>query len=306
MARQEEPAAVLIADVVGSTPLYESSGSIKALALIEECLQSLSSIVEAEGGDVVRSQGDDILCTFSDPGVAVRTASLMVEDQAPRLLEIHVGIDYGNVVKDPTGVYGDTVNVAARMLALAKPGEIITTEAVVSKLSGAERQLVRLLDSQTVKGKSAPMNIYSVFKEDHDLTYHVGEDGYRTVRLRSVEIPERPKAMITLMFGGDTIERRERDPVFRIGRSQKSDFVIDEPCVSREHALITVRRGRVTATDLSSTGTWIAQADGEPVLLRRDVMHLTSDGLLSLGLRPRDDGPTIIHYRLGTESDDDD
>lgn len=305
MARQEESAAVLIADVVGSTPLYESSGSIKALALIEECLKSLTSIVEAEGGQVVRSMGDDILCTFHDPGDAVRTASLMLEDQARRLLEIHVGIDYGVVVRDPTGVYGDTVNVAARMLALAKPGEIITTEAVVSMLTGDEREYVRLLDSKTVKGKSTPMNIYSVFKDDHDLTCHIGEDGYRTIRLRSVEIPDPPKAVVTLIYGGGTIERRERDPVYRVGRSRKSDLVIDEPCVSREHALITVRRGRVTATDLSSTGTWIVQGDDEPVLIRRDVIYLTSDGLLSLGVRPREDGPTIIRYRLGTESTDD-
>jgi hypothetical protein len=57
---------------------------------------------------------------------------------------------------------------------------------------------------------------------------------------------------------------------------------------------------------MSSTGTWIAPHDGEPVLLRRDVMQLASDGIFSLGLRPRENGPTIVNYRLGQEHDDDD
>lgn len=306
MSRQEETVAVLIADIVGSTPLYESTDSVKALALIEDCLASLSSIVEAEGGHVLHSKGDDILCTFADAGSAVHAASLMVEDQSQGPLRIHVGIDFGVVITDQTGVYGDTVNVAARMLSMAKPSEIITTEAVVEQLTGEESEQIRLLDSHTVKGKAEPMNIYSVFKDEIDATCHIGEDGYRTVRFMSTERPEAPKAKVTLEFRGETIVRRQGDPVFRIGRRAESDLVIDEPCVSREHALLNVRRGRVLLTDLSSTGTWIVQADGQPLMLRRDVIHLAADGTISLGLRPKDDGPTLIHYQLETAEEAED
>jgi FHA domain len=168
------------------------------------------------------------------------------------------------------------------------------------------RRQVRYLDSQTVKGKSEPMNIYAVFKNDTQVTYYVGEDGKHTVHPKNPVRPSGPKVNVTLEFGDRTIVRRDGAAGFHIGRAGSCDLVIDEPCVSRDHAVLTVRRGKVLLTDMSSTGTWIVQADGEPVLLRRDVMQLASDGIVSLGLRPKDNGPTIIKYRLGQEESHDD
>ncbi len=306
MAREEQTVAVLIADICGSTPLYESSGNIKALDLIADCLDSISRVVESEGGTVLRSKGDDVLCTFPDADSAVRAASQMVDGQSGSPLEIHVGINYGSLIHDRGGIFGDVVNVAARMQALAKPGEIITTEAVHDQLSESGRRQIRLLDSQTVKGKSEPMNIYAVFKDDTQVTYYVGDDGRHTVHPGAMLRASGPKVNITLTFGDRAIVCKDGGPGFHIGRAGSCDLVIDEPCVSRDHALLTIRRGKVLLTDMSSTGTWIAQTDCDPVLLRRDVMQLASDGVVSLGLRPKENGPTIIHYRLGQEESHDD
>ena len=301
MARKEQTVAVLIADVCGSTPLYESSGNLKALDLIADCLDNITRVVNAAGGTVLRSKGDDVLCTFPDADSAVSAASRMVDEQTGTPLEIHVGINYGPVIHDRGGIFGDVVNVAGRMQALAKPGEIIATEAVHEQLSDGGRRNIRLIDSHTVKGKSQPMNIYAVFKDDTQVTYYVGEDGKHTVHPRAVYKASGPKVNVTLEFGDRTIVRKDGGPGFHIGRAGSCDLVIDEPCVSRDHALLTIRRGKVLLTDMSSTGTWIAQADGDPILLRRDVMQLASDGVISLGLRPKENGPTMIHYRLGQE-----
>jgi hypothetical protein len=301
MAREEKTVAVLIADVCGSTPLYESSGSLTALDLIADCLDNISRIVDDEGGSVLRSKGDDVLCTFPDAGSAVHAASRMMDGQAGSPLEIHIGINYGPVVFDRGGIFGDTVNVAGRMQSLAKPGEIITTEAVYKQLSDDQRRQIRLLDSQILKGKSQPMNIYAVFKDDTQVTYYVGEDGKHTVHPKHVYEATGPKMNVTLEFGGQTIVRRDGSPGFHIGRASSCDLIIDEPCVSRDHALLTVRRGKVLLTDMSSTGTWVAQTGGDAVLLRRDVMQLSNDGVISLGLRPKNDGPTLIKYHLARE-----
>ncbi len=306
MAREEQTVAVLIADVCGSTPLYESSGNLEALDLIAECLDNISRVVEAEGGVVLHSKGDDVLCTFRNSDSAVCAASVIVDAQVDSPLEIHVGINYGPVVHGRGGVFGDVVTVAARMQSLAKPGEIITTEAVYEQLSDTLRRQVRLLDIQTVKGKSQPMNIYAVFKDDTQVTYYVGEDGKHTVHPKNVYKASGPKVNVTLEFGNRTFVRRDGGPGFHIGRAGSCDLVIDEPCVSRDHALLTVRRGKVLLTDMSSTGTWIAQADSDPVLLRRDVMQLASDGIISLGLRPKENGPTMIRYRIEQEEAHDD
>lgn len=306
MAREEQIVAVLIADVCDSTPLYESSGNIKALEMIADCLDGISNIVDAEGGTVLRSKGDDVLCTFPDADSAVRAASRMMDRQADSPLEIHVGINHGPVVRDRAGIFGDVVNIAARMQSLAKPGEIITTESVYDQLSEDLRRQVRHLDNQTVKGKSEPMNIYAVFKDDTQVTYYVGEDGKHTVHPKNVYNARGPKVTVTLEFGDRTIVRGDAAPGFHMGRASNCDLIIDEPCVSRDHAVLSVRRGKVLVTDMSSTGTWIAQADAEPVLLRRDVMQLARDGAISLGLRPKEGGPTTIKYRLGQEKGNDD
>lgn len=306
MAREEKTVAVLIADVCGSTSLYESSGSLKALDLIAECLDNIAEVVDTEGGKVLRSKGDDVLCTFPDASSAVRAASMMMERQSGSQLEIHIGINFGPVVFARGGIFGDVVNVAGRMQSIAKPGEIITTEAVVEQLSEAERRQIRLLDSQTVKGKAKPLNIYEVFKDDTQVTYFVGEDGQHTVHPRNMLQSTGPKMNVTLEFGDRTILHRDGSPGVHIGRAGSCDLIIDEPCVSRDHALLSVRRGKVLLTDMSSTGTWVSQAGGDPVLLRRDVMQLAADGVISLGLRPKKNGPTMIHYRLGEEENHDD
>ena len=305
MTRSEQTAAVLIADVCGSTPLYESSGNFKALDLIAECLDNISRVVEAEGGTVLRSKGDDVLCTFPNSNSAVCAASGMMDGQADSPLEIHVGINYGTIVHDRGGIFGDVVNIAARMQSLAKPGEIITTEAVYEQLSDTLRRQVRLLDTQTVKGKSQPMNIYAVFRDDTHMTYYVDEDGKHTVYPQNVFKASGPKVNIILEFGDRTIVRRDGGPGFHLGRDGSCDLVIDGPCVSRDHALLTVRRGKVLLTDMSSTGTWIAQADEDPVLLRRDVMQLAGDGVISLGLHPKENGSAMIHYQLEQEESHD-
>lgn len=306
LARKEQIVAVLIADVCDSTPLYETSGDIKALELIANCLDNITRVVDAEGGSVLRSKGDDLLCTFPDADSAVRAASQMIENQTDSPLEIHVGINHGPVVHDRGGIFGDVVNIAARMQSLAKPGEIITTESVYYQLSDDLRRQVRHLDSLTIKGKAEPMNIYAVFKNDTQLTYYVGEDGKHTVHPKNVFRVGGPKMTVTLEFGDRTIVRTDSGPGFHIGRAASCDLIIDEPCVSRDHAVLTVRRGKALLSDMSSTGTWIVQADSEPVLLRRDVMQLASDGIVSLGLRPKENGPTMIKYRLGQEENHDD
>lgn len=306
MAREEKTVAVLIADVCGSTPLYESSGNLKALSLIGDCLDNIVQVVDEEGGTVLRSKGDDVLCTFPSADSAVQAASRMMEAQAGSPLEIHIGINYGPVVQDRGGIFGDVVNIAGRMQSMAKPGEIITTESVYQELSEDLRRQIRLLDSLTVKGKSEPMNVYAVFKDDTQVTYYVGEDGRHTVHPKDLHQATGPKMQVTLHHGDRTIVRRDGGPGFHIGRAGSCDLIIDEPCVSRDHALLTVRRGKALLTDMSSTGTWIVQGEGEPVLLRRDVIQLATDGIFSLGMRPKEGAPTLIHYRLEQEQDDDD
>ncbi len=75
MRRSNLEAAVLLTDVVGSTPLYEAIGDAAALGQITNCLDTIRTIIRANGGEFIHSKGDDVLCIFVDPGAALVAAS---------------------------------------------------------------------------------------------------------------------------------------------------------------------------------------------------------------------------------------
>jgi len=71
----------------------------------------------------------------------------------------------------------------------------------------------------------------------------------------------------------------------------RSDLVVPERCVSREHAVVELRAGRATVTDKSSTGSWILDGEGGYTTLRREAATLPGSGILRLGCHPRDSRP---------------
>ena len=70
--------AILLADVTGSTPLYEAIGDAAAARQIVACRDGLQSIITRRGGTFIQSRGDDVLCTFAEPSSALRAAREML------------------------------------------------------------------------------------------------------------------------------------------------------------------------------------------------------------------------------------
>ncbi len=298
---EKRTVAVLFADVCGSTRLFEQSGTI-AFKLINTCLDAISTIATSHGGCLIRSKGDDILCTFPTASSAIHSAREMIESQAGDEIDIHIAVHLGEVIFARDTIFGDPVNIAARILSTAKAGEILATEDVVQELAGEDREQMRLLDNMTVAGKAERMNVYSAIKEEEGLTFVIDDKGKQTFLMKNIERPIAPSARITLQFQDQTVIRNEANPSYRIGRALDSDLKIDVSCVSRNHASITVRHGRVSIADFSSTGTWIAPDGKDIVLLRREVMQVDGDGLISLGIRPKAGGETLLRYSVSLQN----
>src|SRR5262245_12078324 len=166
MSDSSESVVVMFADISGSTRLYDYYGDQRALSWVAECLHRLRQITEQAGGRTVRSTGDGLLCTFASADAALQAGVWMIEvigkiDGPPGLnLVLHVGCHYGPVIESEGDIYGDCVNLAARVAALAKPGQIMTTEETVTRLSPTMRERVRALGPMPVKGKQDPPTIY--------------------------------------------------------------------------------------------------------------------------------------------------
>jgi hypothetical protein len=278
--------AVLFVDICGSTRLYSDVGNDQARRLIADCISRLRSVTLEQGGKVIQIMGDGMLCTFPTADAAFCATSAMRDIQKDLELAIHAGFHFGAVITAGETIYGDAVNVAARVANLAKAGEIIITKDTVNNLSPSLREQTRLLGRISVKGKPDPILAYAVVADESDITaYHPRTDHtlVQTAALR-LTYQERHVNLDTCLLE------------FVIGRNPSCDLVVDDTYASRRHASIECRRGKFFVLDHSTNGTYVGRADGEITLLRRETLQLEGVGLLSLGSNPKRDANHLIHF----------
>ena len=129
MSEQTLEVAVLMADISGSSALYDNVGDADALRQVGICLDNMAAIVADEGGTVIRSKGDDVLAIFTDPVAALEAsrAILALKITGQTALAIHVGATFGNVIRARDDIFGDSVNTAARLSSMAKSGELLAS-----------------------------------------------------------------------------------------------------------------------------------------------------------------------------------
>ena len=141
MAEVPSSLAVLFADVSGSTRLYESLGDAEALATIGRCVALMSTVCVGHGGRVVKTIGDEVMAVFPSADSAAKAAVEMqarVSEHPPvggSRLAIRVGFHLGPAIETDGDVFGDSVNVAARMAALAKREQIILSSYTADALA---------------------------------------------------------------------------------------------------------------------------------------------------------------------------
>jgi adenylate cyclase len=137
-------AAILVADVVGYSRLMEADEAGTLSALKQRRKNVLSPIVELHGGRIVKFMGDGVLVEFASPVDAVNAARALQDGfaqanasspAAPRI-ELRIGINLGDIVSEGADIFGDGVNVAARLEPLAEPGGICISGKVRDELAG--------------------------------------------------------------------------------------------------------------------------------------------------------------------------
>jgi hypothetical protein len=286
-----------MADISGSSALYDDAGDADALRQVGICLDKMMAIVESEGGTFIRSKGDDVLAIFADT-VAALTASramlaLKITDQTS--LAVHVGATYGNVIQARDDIFGDSVNTAARLSAMAKPGELLASDRFVERLPEHDRHRMYQLDNITFKGKDAKTGVFALLEEGTQLRTVVGKSPAVT-DARKLSHPA-SAVTLTLRYADQAFACPERKAL-SIGRASDSDIVIEHPWISREHAKIQVRRGKVELTDQSTSGSFVSTQDGYEFLLKRETVLLTGSGTISPGVPATAPEAEIIRYEI--------
>lgn len=296
MTRENIEVAVLFADVTGSTRLYETLGDEDANRIIGKVLDIMSKITEGYQGFVIKTIGDEIMSRFRSADDCVRAAKEMQEEITSGIqgetisITIKVGLHYGPAIQMEDGdVFGDAVNVAARMAGIAKGSQIITTQETVDLLAPDLQDMSRQFDRTTVKGKEQEIIVYQVvWEQSDDVTrIEINDDS---------EVDE--TRYLSLEFRGEQMRIASDDHrTFVIGRGVQSDLLCQTRLASRTHASVEFRRGKFLLTDQSSNGTFVKTDDGENIFLRRQELMLWGSGYIGLGEEvSREDPENIIRY----------
>ena len=298
--RQKTTMAILFADVCGSTRIFETYGDEKARKIVAYTLAQLTQVVARHNGELVKTIGDEIMCKFPDTPRAYEAASEMQKrikehKQLSRSkMAIKVGFHWGDVLLERNDVFGDAVNVAARMVGLAKPAQIICSEATILQLPAVHARHVRSLGKVKVRGKRREMEIFEVIWQ---------EDTSDVTMLYKVR-PEQRKtssAKLILHHHGNKIEIEEHAPGFSLGRDKQNDLSVETDLASRVHASIEYRQGKFVLTDRSTNGTYIWMENGEKFYVHREDIHLYSRGIISLGRDIVTNDPELIYYKYTSQ-----
>ncbi len=282
MSRENVQVGVMFADVTGSTRLYETLGDEAANRIIGKVLDIMAVITEEFQGFVIKTIGDEIMCRFSSANDCVRAAIECQEEISAGIqgetveISIKVGMHFGPAILMEDGdVFGDAVNVAARMAGIAKGAQIITTQDTVNLLDADIQDMCRQFDRTTVKGKEEEIIVHQVVWE--------ASDDVTRIEMNDGAVVEETR-FLALEFRGNQMRIASDDHrTFVIGRGVQSDLLCKTRLASRSHATLEFRRGKFLLTDQSSNGTFVRTDDGESIFLRRQELMLWGAGQISLG-----------------------
>jgi class 3 adenylate cyclase len=297
---QSHPLTILFADVSGSTKLFETRGDLEARRLVAAILGALSEVTARHGGRVIKTIGDEIMCTYPGPMQGLLCAVDMQKriahdvNFAKDKLAIRIGLHHGETLVEDNDVYGDAVNTAARMASLAKREQIITTASTVAMLTNVGMLHTRSVGQARVAGKQHPIDIVDVqWQEDTSNVTMV----QRAIRLDASGQPAAAKLL--LRYRGQVLEIDALSPPFTLGRDAASSLCVDAEWVSRNHAMIEYKRGYFMISDRSTNGTWVKLGDDDELRLHRDEVHLRKTGSISLGQTVALNPDHVVYFQCG-------
>lgn len=181
-------AAILFADLIGSTAFYERHGDEAGRAEVARAMGAARSAIEP-AGRVIKTLGDGVLAVFDDPAAAFQAAHRLVDGLADARLPARAAIHWGELLVEEADVYGDVVNTTARLNGLASTPCVLLSEAFVQALPDAVRRSCVRVGTFRVKGKADDLEVYARGEGDLVLdggrlwTRRVDEASAATVRL---------------------------------------------------------------------------------------------------------------------------
>ena len=297
MSAQIKKLAILFADICGSTALYEKLGDQKARLLVARCIFIMKNTLGTHNGTLVKTIGDEILCTFPTAESALNAACEMQRavktdnQSSEHPLFIRIGFNYGDVICEEGDIFGDSVNVAARVAAITRANQIMTTTAVVDVLPHSLHDKVRKILRADIKGKQEQLDIHQVMWELEDMSStRIGMSIFRKPNVGGNEL--------VLTYRGQTYHINEQNEKLLLGRDDACQVIVKADFASRQHANVEFRFDNFILSDHSSNGTYIRSNEGVVARLNHEDTILHGKGSISLGQPYSDNSLDLIKFDI--------
>jgi len=290
--------AIVFADVVGSTQLYDEFGDTKASETVAVCLDVMKDATHQFDGTVIKTIGDEVMSTFASVDEAMSAAVMMQaqitaqskkEGSIP--VSIRIGCHYGPVVQEQNDIFGAAVHTANRMTSQAKARQIVLSGESVDELGPDLKKQTRQIDVASVRGKIDEVALYEFLWNPEEATS----------MLPTIEWENRARkataSKLVLSFRDRTIEINDQNKNINIGRADDNDLVVKGNLISRIHAKVELRRGKFVLIDQSTNGTFLQNVQGEELFVRRDSTEINGEGTIGLGRAEEPGSSLAIHYK---------
>ncbi|MGB7033482.1 MAG: adenylate/guanylate cyclase domain-containing protein [Syntrophobacteria bacterium] len=229
--------AILSADVKGYSRLMgeDDEATVRTITAYREVI---TEVVQKHRGRVVDSPGDNILAEFASVVDAVRSAVEIQEElknrnadlPENRRMEFRIGVNLGDVIHEEERIYGDGVNVAARVESLAEAGGICVSGTVFDQIESKLPLGYEYLGEQSVKNISKPVRIYKALMDPEAVGKVIGEK--KAEPRRGLRIALAVVTVLLLIVGGLLIWRTAFPPV-QVASVEKMAFPLpDKPSIA--------------------------------------------------------------------------
>ena len=288
--------AIVFADVVGSTQLYDKFGDSKANETVAACLDIMKDATHQYDGTVIKTIGDEVMSTFASADDAMGAAVMMqaqITSESKKKgsirVSIRIGCHYGPVVQEQNDIFGAAVHTANRMTSQAKARQIVLSGETVKQLTPDLQKQTRQIDVASVRGRIDEVAL-------HEFLWNPEE---ATSMLPTIEWENRVRkaSKLVLSFRDRIVEINDKNKSINIGRADDNDLVVKGNLISRIHAKLELRRGKFVLIDQSTNGTFVQNFQGEELFVRRDSTEIDGEGTIGLGRAEEPGSSLAIHYK---------
>jgi len=174
--------AVMFADICGSTALYDQLGNETALNMITRTVNLMKQEIAKHKGTLIKTIGDEVMCTFPNAALAAdaaRAMHLAIDTKKPggeQAIALRIGIHFGEVILKANDVFGDTVNVAARIASITRARQTMTSQELIDVLPQKFEDKIVPVTRASFRGKQDTTAVFQLLWETGDtLSVRLGD-----------------------------------------------------------------------------------------------------------------------------------